>query len=181
MIVVFVVDTSPSMSRPVSGDSGMSRLDLAKMAVEDLSRRLRKGGVEHNSNFVVDSGSKGGGGGGIGSGGGGTNATQRSISNIGQGASRQDALLLLSTSRQHPDTANVRPVSKSSRYFCHEFVVGMSSDRSLLFCCLCFVLLHQSALLVAGYWLGSAEIRRQRHLNLLIRIPIFTSRVSNAN
>lgn len=106
MIVVFVVDTSPSMSRPVSGDSGMSRLDLAKMTVEDLSRRLRKGGIEHNSNFVVEAGvggNKGGGGGG-----GGTNSTQRSISNIGQGASRQDALLLLSTSRQHPDTANVR-------------------------------------------------------------------------
>lgn len=101
MIVVFVVDTSPSMSRPVSGDSGMSRLDLAKMTVEDLSRRLRKGGVEHNSNFVVDSSA------GNKNGVGGSSATQRSISNIGQGASRQDALLLLSTSRQHPDTANV--------------------------------------------------------------------------
>lgn len=107
MIVVFVVDTSPSMSRPVSGDSGMSRLDLAKMTVEDLSRRLRKGGFEHNSNFVVENAGAGASGGTTTSGNT-TNSTQRSISNIGQGASRQDALLLLSTSRQHPDTANVR-------------------------------------------------------------------------
>lgn len=38
MIVVFVVDTSPSMGLPVSssessGAKGMSRLDLAKMTV----------------------------------------------------------------------------------------------------------------------------------------------------
>jgi len=108
MIVVFVVDTSPSMARPIGPSSssssstssepakhsGMSRLDLAKMAVEDLSRRLRKGGLEHNSNFVVDPVTKQG------------TATQRSVSNLGQGAVRQDALLLLSTSRQHPDTAS---------------------------------------------------------------------------
>ena len=49
MIVVFVVDTSPSMGLPLvpkSSDSsagggvGMSRLDLAKMFVEDMSRKL---------------------------------------------------------------------------------------------------------------------------------------------
>lgn len=87
MIVVFVVDTSPSMGRPVSGGSGMLRLDVAKMAVEDLSRRLRKGCVEHN---------------GLVSG-----PHLRSFANIGQHPARTDALLLLSTSRQHPDTAAV--------------------------------------------------------------------------
>ena len=45
MIVVFVIDTSPSMGRPLVVDgakvgltarNGMSKLDLAKMAVEDI-------------------------------------------------------------------------------------------------------------------------------------------------
>ncbi|GKY94111.1 hypothetical protein MPSEU_000377400 [Mayamaea pseudoterrestris] len=103
MIVVFVVDTSPSMSRaldvspsmttpgegPTKGGS-LTRLDLAKMAVEDLSRRLRKGLALHQS-YPSDP------------------AMARSMANIGQGGAfvpQQDALLLLSTSRQHPDSAS---------------------------------------------------------------------------
>jgi hypothetical protein len=96
MIVVFVVDTSPSMSRPVSSSvGGMSRLDLAKQVVEDLSRRIRKGCAEHNSLHA-------------------TTSNVRSLSNVGQGPSREDALLLLSTSRQHPDTAAVRASTAGS-------------------------------------------------------------------
>ena len=56
MIVVFVIDTSPSMRQPLvegsskerSAGSGMSRLDLAKMAVEDVVRGLGKRVTEHN-------------------------------------------------------------------------------------------------------------------------------------
>ena len=40
MIFVFVVDTAPSMASPVDG--GLTRLDLAKMAVEDWCRQYRK-------------------------------------------------------------------------------------------------------------------------------------------
>ena len=96
MIIVFVVDTSPSMSRPVamteggaSGGRSLTRLDLAKMAVEDLSRRLRKG-LAVNLNLPADP------------------AMARSLANMGQAGAfvpYQDSLLLLSTSSQFPDTA----------------------------------------------------------------------------
>jgi hypothetical protein len=94
MIVVFVVDTSPSMSRPISSDSSsgttLTRLDVAKMVVEDLSRRLRKGVAEHVRilNHQVEP------------------AVARSLSNMGQGPVHTDALLLLSTSKQYPETAS---------------------------------------------------------------------------
>ena len=57
MIVVFVIDTSPSMGKPLvectnddnnRDSSSMSRLDLAKMAVEEVARRLKKRIHEHN-------------------------------------------------------------------------------------------------------------------------------------
>jgi hypothetical protein len=103
MIIVFVIDTSPSMSRPVfassssptadgstGGSRSLTRLDLAKMAVEDICRQLRKG-LALNLNYPADP------------------AMARSLSNIGQGGAyvaSQDSLLLLSTSRQYPDTAS---------------------------------------------------------------------------
>lgn len=72
MIVVILVDTSPSMGRPVQG--GLSRLDLAKMAVEDLTRQWRR-------------------------------LRPPAVANLGHDAAMGDHFLLLSTSRQHPDTA----------------------------------------------------------------------------
>jgi len=87
MIVVFVVDTSPSMGRPAVGDSGMSRLDLAKMAVEDLFKQLRKRLLDHQR-IVCEQ----------------NQTTQRSFVNLGI-TTLPDSLLLLSTARQHPDTA----------------------------------------------------------------------------
>ena len=59
MIVVFVVDTSPSMAEKVAGGSdgspspacGMSKLDLAKMAVETLSKGLDQRVQAHNREF----------------------------------------------------------------------------------------------------------------------------------
>lgn len=88
MIVVFVVDTSPSMMRPAVGDSGMSCLDLAKMTVEDLCRGLKKRVVEHGRMLQEQD-----------------VPTQRSLHQAGLGMVNQDTLLLLSTSLQHPDTS----------------------------------------------------------------------------
>lgn len=91
MIFVFVIDTSPTMSRPAVGNSGMSRLDVAKMVVEDLSRQLRKRHSEHTRLLMQDA----------------DPVLQRSIVNLGQRGNLAggDAFLLLSTSRQYPDTA----------------------------------------------------------------------------
>ena len=60
MIVVFVIDTSPSMSSPATntGITGVSRLDVAKMAVESLSRSLDKRIVDHNRSVLVASAQK---------------------------------------------------------------------------------------------------------------------------
>jgi len=62
MIVVFVVDTSPSMAQPsqsdgggVTGHSSISRLDLAKMSVENLSRSMDKRILEHNRSVLMAS------------------------------------------------------------------------------------------------------------------------------
>lgn len=97
MIVVFVVDTSPSMGQPLVGDgssersSGMSRLDLAKMTVESLAKGLRKRVSEHNGQFQQE-----------------TAAMQQSLHNLGLGHCPNDQFLLLSTGRQksqHPGTA----------------------------------------------------------------------------
>lgn len=87
MIVVFVIDTSPSMGQPLSETSepggGMSRLDLAKMAVEDIVRGLNKRVSEHNV-YLQHNPQK-----------------QNSLRNIGLGFTPNDQFLLLSTGRQH--------------------------------------------------------------------------------
>mmetsp|Transcript_51088 Transcript_51088/g.57090 ORF Transcript_51088/g.57090 Transcript_51088/m.57090 type:complete len:1234 (-) Transcript_51088:907-4608(-) len=105
MITVFIIDTSPSMgkhlvdsnsnsnSSPDSNGNGnsMSRLDLAKMAVEEVVRRLKKRVYEHNSNLQQFS-----------------PKIQESFHNIGLGFSQKDELLLLTTAPQHasqPSTA----------------------------------------------------------------------------
>jgi hypothetical protein len=85
MIVVFVVDTSPSMGRPALGDSGLSRLDVAKIAVEDFHRQWRRARAAATAD----------------------QQQQRSYGNLGQllATTAADQFLLLSTSRQHAETA----------------------------------------------------------------------------
>ena len=74
MIVVFVVDTSPSMAKPsitnatttsnsttatnnngttLSSAKGISRLDVAKMSIESLARSMDKRIMEHNRSVLV--------------------------------------------------------------------------------------------------------------------------------
>jgi integrator complex subunit 6 len=93
MIVVFVVDTSPSMGKSLNGGSsadsrtaanGMSRLDLAKMTVEDVVRGLNRRVAEHNLPLQQQP------------------DLQKSLRNIGLGFSPNDEFLLLSTGLQHP-------------------------------------------------------------------------------
>jgi len=61
MIVVFVVDTSPSMAAPSNNGSvggaakGISRLDVAKMSVENLARSMDKRIMENNRSVLLAS------------------------------------------------------------------------------------------------------------------------------
>eukprot|EP00934_Nitzschia_sp_Nitz4_P005140 Nitzschia sp. Nitz4//scaffold3_size479765//34169//37870//NITZ4_000014-RA/size479765-processed-gene-0.238-mRNA-1//1//CDS//3329550500//5130//frame0 len=91
MIVTFVVDTSPSMRQTLSDVEGttrsknggsMSRLDLAKMAVESIVRGLGKRVSEHNAYLQQHP------------------ELHQSLRNIGLGFSPNDQFLLLSTGRQ---------------------------------------------------------------------------------
>lgn len=52
MIVVFVVDTSPSMALSFQSPSTVRRLDLAKMSVENLARSMDKRILEHNRSVL---------------------------------------------------------------------------------------------------------------------------------
>lgn len=101
MIVVFVVDTSPSMGEPLSSDAslttsggirGMTKLDLAKMTVETLTKGMRKRVSEHNGQFQQEPA-----------------VMQQSLHNLGLGHCLPDQFLLLSTGRQetlhHPAAA----------------------------------------------------------------------------
>ncbi|KAG7356165.1 hypothetical protein IV203_000851 [Nitzschia inconspicua] len=93
MIVVFVIDTSPSMSKHVGGTgksspSGMTRLDLAKMVTEEIVRGLKKRIHEHNTKLQQAA-----------------PKIQESMCNIGLGYAPRDELLLLSTGRQHASHA----------------------------------------------------------------------------
>lgn len=83
MIVVFVVDTSPSMALKL--DIGMSKLDLAKMAVESISKGLTKRIQEHNSGY---------------------SQAQQPLHNMGIGFCPPDQFLLLSTGRQYDNTSS---------------------------------------------------------------------------
>lgn len=61
MIVVFVVDTSPSMGQTSSSvcnsstAKGISRLDVAKMSIEHLARSMDKRIIENNRSFLFAS------------------------------------------------------------------------------------------------------------------------------
>lgn len=88
MIVAFVIDTSPSMGKSLGeGDensNSMSRLDLAKMAVEEVVKKLKKRLHEHNSNLQQM-----------------PPKAQESFRNIGLGFAQKDEYLLLSTAPQY--------------------------------------------------------------------------------
>ena len=96
MIVVFVIDTSPSMGKPLvpvdgspgtenrTAGNGMSRLDLAKMTIEDVVRGLNKRVAEHNLQLQQNP------------------QLLKNLRNLGLGFSPNDEFLLLSTGRQHP-------------------------------------------------------------------------------
>jgi integrator complex subunit 6 len=85
MIVVFVVDTSPSMSCHLL-DNSLSKLDLAKMAVESLFKGLTKRIQEHNGGLMAATTAS-------------TTITMIHWNNMGLGYSGQDQFLLLSTGR----------------------------------------------------------------------------------
>lgn len=71
------------LSSDRSGAGGMSRLDLGKMAVEDIVRGLNKRVAEHNAYLQLHP------------------AKHPSLRNMGLGFSPNDEFLLLSTGRQH--------------------------------------------------------------------------------
>lgn len=93
MIIVFVVDTAPSMGRPACGISGISRLDVAKMLVEDFIRQWRKMRSEHNRLLGRISTEK-----------------QRCVLNLGQYTTTTDQFFLLSTAQQNLDAASASAV-----------------------------------------------------------------------
>jgi len=74
------------------GESGISRLDVAKMAVEDISRQMKKRHGEHARILTQELDMH----------------CQRSIVNLGQKGNVMglDRLLLLSTSRQYPEASS---------------------------------------------------------------------------
>jgi len=108
MIVVFVIDTSPSMGETVPNISGisdygkvskatsMSRLDLAKMTVESLTKVLERRVNEHNHKVQMEALASTGGNLNANN-----NAASKSLHNIGFGFSQPDQFLLLSTGRQY--------------------------------------------------------------------------------
>jgi hypothetical protein len=88
MIVAFVIDTSPSMGKHVVAEghasNSMTRLDLAKMATEEIVKGLKRRIIEHNG--ILQQASP---------------RMKESLCNIGLGFVPRDDLLLLSTGRQH--------------------------------------------------------------------------------
>jgi len=88
MIVVFVIDTSPSMREPLVdtsssvGKLSLSRLDVAKMTVESLVKGLERRVVDHNLRVPSDT------------------WPLKSLRNLGFGYSPNDQFLLLSTGCQ---------------------------------------------------------------------------------
>ncbi len=116
MIVVFVIDTSPSMGKPLGeafGDeynrSSMSRLDLAKMAVEEVVRKLKKRLHEHNSHLQQL-----------------PPKLQESFRNIGLGFAQKDEYLLLSTAPQYQSQPGTNICGAGGR-----LLVGFGSDNQM--------------------------------------------------
>ena len=89
MIVVFVVDTSPSMGETLVSKNGssLSKLDLAKMTVESLVKMMERRVHEHNMKVQSDT------------------WTLKSIKNLGFGLIPNDQFLLLSTGCQRTSSS----------------------------------------------------------------------------
>src|SRR6056300_762952 len=100
MIVVFVVDTSPSMALPSQSTTlSISRLDLAKMSVENLSRSMDKRILEHNRSVLMASAQQ---------------HQQQSHQSIDVGRLEQfDEFLLLSSSLQPDNVGSLMSPSSS--------------------------------------------------------------------
>ena len=105
MIVVFVVDTSPSMAEKVGG-GGMSKLDLAKMTVETLSKGLDQRVQAHNREFQQEK-----------------PTAQQSLHNLGLGYCSKDQFLLLSTGRQYAQQPALAACGAGGR-----LLVGFAGD-----------------------------------------------------
>ncbi len=130
MIVVFVIDTSPSMGKPLgeaasghesststsnSSNSSMSRLDLAKMTVEEVVRKLKKRLHEHNSHLQQL-----------------PPKLQESFRNIGQGFCQKDEYLLLSTGPQYQAGTNICGAGGRLLVgFCPEMTTGENSQGGM--------------------------------------------------
>jgi len=122
MIVVFVVDTSPSMAEKIAADGssssssssslssssscGMSKLDLAKMAVETLSKGLDQRVQAHNREFQQEK-----------------PTSQQSLHNLGLGYCSKDQFLLLSTGRQYAQQPALAACGAGGR-----LLVGFAGD-----------------------------------------------------
>jgi hypothetical protein len=127
MIVVFVIDTSPSMGKPLgdansspsspsgstssssssSSSRGMSRLDLSKMAVEEIVRGLKKRMHEHNSQLQQAH-----------------PHLQEAMRNVGLGFAPRDEFLLLSTGRQYMQQPGTEACGAGGR-----LLVGFGGDH----------------------------------------------------
>ncbi|KAL3782882.1 hypothetical protein HJC23_006934 [Cyclotella cryptica] len=116
MIVVFVVDTSPSMAEPARA-KGVSRLDVAKMAIESISRSMDKRVVDHNRSVLVASAQMVAG------------KQQQQIQHVGR-LEQFDEFLLLSTSLQ-PDAFQKNGRRRSSSFEGHSTLAKPMSSSSL--------------------------------------------------
>ena len=106
MLVVFVIDTSPSMGTPI-GSSSTTRLDLGKMAAEDVVKKMRKRVHEHNSNFQQFPLKR-----------------QEQLHNIGLGYSQKDEYLLITTAPQHGSQTSTATCGAGGR-----LLVGFGTDH----------------------------------------------------
>ena len=120
MIVVFVIDTSPSMGEPLftnktTGGNNMTKLDLAKMAVESMSKSLTKRVSEHNLQLQQQ-----------------PMNVQKTLHNMGLGYAAQDQFLLLSTSRQYPKHPSSAVCGAGGRLLVGfgDYIVDPSADQA---------------------------------------------------
>ena len=120
MIVVFVIDTSPSMGEPLftnktTGGNNMTKLDLAKMAVESMSKSLTKRVSEHNLQLQQQ-----------------PMNVQKTLHNMGLGYAAQDQFLLLSTGRQYPKHPSSAVCGAGGRLLVGfgDYIVDPSTDQA---------------------------------------------------
>jgi len=132
MIVVFVIDTSPSMGELVSGSvlpttTSMSRLDLAKMTVESLTGMLERRVHEHNHKVQMETLTWASSSSNT------NNSISKSHQNTRFGFSEPDQFLLLSTGRQYTSRPASAACGAGGRFlvgFRHDDVVGGNLNSS---------------------------------------------------